>query len=120
TIALYCAGLFVACMFCHGELAAMRPAPKYLTRFYLMISIGGAAGGLFVGLVAPRIFNIFLELPLALIACAAFAALLAWRAARTAHATRSDPRPRNALYVASAIALAVTGYVAWNAWEYLA
>ncbi len=115
SIALYCAGLFVACMFCHGELAAMRPAPKYLTRFYLMISIGGAAGGLFVGLVAPRIFNIFLELPLALIACGIFAALLAWRAAR---ATKNAPKPRNALYLAAAGALAVTGYVAWNGWEY--
>jgi hypothetical protein len=116
SIALYCAGLFVACMFCHGELAAMRPAPKYLTRFYLMISIGGAAGGLFVGLVAPRIFSIFLELPLAMMACAAFAALLAWRAARAAKGT---PRPRNALYLATAVAVAVTGFVTWHAWEYL-
>ena len=32
SIALYSAGLFVACMFCHGELAAMRPAPRYLTQ----------------------------------------------------------------------------------------
>jgi len=116
SIALYCAGLFVACMFCHGELAAMRPAPKYLTRFYLMISIGGAAGGLFVGLVAPRIFSIFLELPLAMMACAAFAALLAWRAAR---ATKDAPKPRNALYLAAAAAVAVTGFVSWHAWEYL-
>jgi SAM-dependent methyltransferase len=103
-------------MFCHGELAAMRPAPKYLTRFYLMISIGGAAGGLFVGLVAPRIFSVFLELPLALIACASFAALLAWRSAR---ATKDAPRARNALYLAAAGAVVVTGFVTWHAWEYL-
>jgi SAM-dependent methyltransferase len=111
TIALYCAGLFVACMFCHGELAAMRPAPRYLTRFYLMISIGGAAGGLFVGLAAPRVFNVFLELPLALIACAALAALLTWR---TAAAARD-----RWLYAVPALALAVTAGVAWQAWEYL-
>jgi len=111
TIGLYCAGLFVACMFCHGELAAMRPAPKYLTRFYLMISIGGAAGGLFVGLVAPRIFSIFLELPLALIACAALAAWLTWKTARAA----GDRK----LYAAPALALAVTAGTAWHAWEYL-
>ena len=115
SIALYCAGLFAACMFCHGELAAMRPAPKYLTRFYLMISIGGAAGGLFVGLVAPRIFKTFLEMPLALVACAAIAALLTWRAARSG---KFAPRPRNAHYAASVVALVVTGFVAWHGWDY--
>jgi SAM-dependent methyltransferase len=111
TIALYCAGLFVACMFCHGELAAMRPAPRYLTRFYLMISIGGAAGGLFVGLAAPRIFNVFLELPLALIACAALAALLTWRTAAAARDAR--------LYAVPVLALGVAAGAAWHAWEYV-
>ena len=112
SIALYCAGLFVACMFCHGELAAMRPAPKYLTRFYLMISIGGAAGGLFVGLIAPRIFHLFLELPLALIACAALAAWLTWKTARAGAPASGCTRRRCA-------ALAVTAGAAWHAWEYL-
>lgn len=111
SIALYCAGLFVACMFCHGELAAMRPAPRYLTRFYLMISIGGAAGGLFVGLVAPRIFSVFLELPMALVACGALAALLTWKSARAA--------PKRWLFAAPVIALAVTAGAAWHAWVYL-
>ncbi|MCC6213217.1 MAG: fused MFS/spermidine synthase [Burkholderiales bacterium] len=111
SIGLYCAGLFVACMFCHGELAAMRPAPRYLTRFYLMISIGGAAGGLFVGLAAPRIFSVYLELPLALIACAALASLLTWRTAAAARDRR--------LYAVPAVALAVAGGAAWHAWEYL-
>ena len=115
SIALYCSGLFVACMFCHGELAAMRPAPKYLTRFYLMISIGGAAGGLFVGLVAPRIFDTFLELPLALVACGLIAAYLSWRSTR---AQAGFSRKNNLLYAATAVALAVTGYVGWHAWEY--
>jgi len=110
-IALYCAGLFVACMFCHGELAAMRPAPRYLTRFYLMISIGGAAGGLFVGLIAPHLFHVFLELPLALVACAALAAYLTWKTARASG--------RKWLYAAPALALAVTAGAAWHAWEYL-
>ena len=38
----YAAGLFVCCMLCHGELARRRPAPKHLTLFYLMVSLGGA------------------------------------------------------------------------------
>lgn len=53
---LYVVGMFVLCMFAHGELAADRPAPAYLTRFYLMVSLGGAIGGLFVGLIAAYIF----------------------------------------------------------------
>jgi hypothetical protein len=100
---LYCIGLFVACMFCHGELAAMRPAPKYLTRFYLMISLGGALGGLFVGLLAPKIFNAFFELPVALVALAALAALLAWPAARVKGLGR----------LAFAASLAATAASAW-------
>jgi hypothetical protein len=47
----FAAGLCICCMFCHGELAARRPHPRYLTGYYVMISLGGAAGGLFVGLI---------------------------------------------------------------------
>ena len=42
-------GLFTCCMVCHGELARLKPHPRYLTHFYLMISAGGALGGLLVG-----------------------------------------------------------------------
>src|SRR5436190_17519183 len=52
-LGVFCGGLFLACMFCHGELARLKPAPKYLTRFYLMVSVGGAAGSALVGIVAP-------------------------------------------------------------------
>lgn len=65
--------LFVASMVCHGELARMRPTVKHLTLFYLMISVGGALGGVFVVLVAPRIFIGFDELYWALFASAALA-----------------------------------------------
>jgi SAM-dependent methyltransferase len=61
-IPLYCTGLFVLCMFCHGELTLIKPAPRYLTTFYLMISLGGALGGLFVGVLAPHAFNGYWEL----------------------------------------------------------
>jgi hypothetical protein len=77
-IPLYTVGVFLACMFCHGELAHRKPAPRYLTSFYLMLSLGGALGGLAVGLVAPRVFPTYYELPLALFALSALAILLAW------------------------------------------
>src|SRR5690606_25806472 len=54
-IPLFAAGLFVMCMFFHGELAALKPAPRHLTGYYLMISLGGAIGGLAIGFVAPKL-----------------------------------------------------------------
>jgi SAM-dependent methyltransferase len=63
-IPLYLIGLFFVCMFLHGELASRRPATRHLTRFYLMISLGGALGGITVGLLAPRFFVGYYELGL--------------------------------------------------------
>lgn len=67
-IAVYFGLLFCACMACHGELVRLKPEPRYLTHFYLSISAGGAIGGLFVGLVAPMVFDILLELHFAIVA----------------------------------------------------
>ncbi len=74
----FCAGLFVCCMMCHGELARRRPAPQHLTLFYLMVSLGGAIGGMFVALIAPRVFNSYLELQVGLAACALLAMIVLW------------------------------------------
>jgi spermidine synthase len=60
--------LFVVAMVCHGELANDRPASRYLTEFYLWLSVGGVVGGAFNALVAPVIFSRVLEYPLALAA----------------------------------------------------
>jgi hypothetical protein len=70
-IASLAAALFVCCMVCHGELARSKPPSRYLTGFYVMVSIGGAAGGLFVGFLAPRLFNAYYEFPFGLALCAA-------------------------------------------------
>ncbi|KRB84951.1 spermidine synthase [Noviherbaspirillum sp. Root189] len=72
-IPLYATGLFFMCMFLHGELAMLRPSPRYLTRFYLMLSLGGALGGIAVGLLAPRLLPGYYELGIGL----AIVALLA-------------------------------------------
>ena len=64
-IAAYSALLFLACMIAHGELYLLRPSSKYLTTFYLMVSVGGALGGIFVNLVAPFIFTGYWEFYLA-------------------------------------------------------
>jgi len=69
-IPVFCAGLFIVCMFCHGELVKRKPPPQYLTSFYLMLSIGGALGGMLVGLIAPWVLPGYFELAFSLIACA--------------------------------------------------
>lgn len=81
----YLATLFVLCMTCHGELARSRPAARYLTAFYLSVAGGGALGGVFVAIVAPRVFTSFTEYPIALGAacCLAFASWLRSGAFRT-------------------------------------
>ncbi|HXI08204.1 MAG: spermidine synthase [Bradyrhizobium sp.] len=61
---------FIIAMACHGELARMRPAAKYLTGFYVALSFGGMVGGLFAGLIAPYAFSWVAEYPI-LIALAA-------------------------------------------------
>ncbi len=73
-IPLNLAGLFVMCMFFHGELAARKPAPLYLTRFYLMVSLGGALGGLAVGMVAVKFFNTYYEFGIGLVVALVIAA----------------------------------------------
>jgi hypothetical protein len=73
---LYFVGLFAACMVCHGELARLKPDPAHLTRFYLMISLGGAAGAVLVAIVAPLVLAGYFELGIALIALGAVIILI--------------------------------------------
>ena len=66
-VTVFFVGLFVACMFCHGELARMKPDPRYLTRFYLMLSVGGALGAVLVAIVAPLTLPGYFEVNVALV-----------------------------------------------------
>ena len=70
SIAAFAVALFVCCMVCHGELVRIKPHPRYLTGFYVAVSLGGACGGMFVGLLAPNIFPAYHEFPLGLALCA--------------------------------------------------
>ncbi|MGA2134895.1 MAG: fused MFS/spermidine synthase [Bryobacteraceae bacterium] len=65
-IPFFAAGLFVCCMVCHGELARLKPHPSRLTSYYVAIALGGALGGVFVALIAPRVFKGYYELPVGL------------------------------------------------------
>jgi len=98
----FAAGLFVCCMFCHGELARRRPSPRYLTLFYLMVSLGGAVGGIFVALVAPRAFRGYWEMPLALVACGLLAIVASWE-------IQFSPAVRTAFGVVLMVAMTALG-----------
>jgi hypothetical protein len=65
-IGIYSFALFACCMVCHGELARLKPSAPHLTRFYLWVATGGAAGGIFVALLAPWLFRGYWELHLGL------------------------------------------------------
>ncbi|MCX5661909.1 MAG: fused MFS/spermidine synthase [Planctomycetota bacterium] len=78
-IAFLSLALFAGCMLCHGELVRRKPHPQFLTHFYLTVAAGGAAGGLFVALLAPVIFTSFWEYPIGLTACCLLAGVVSAR-----------------------------------------
>ncbi|MBY0267571.1 MAG: fused MFS/spermidine synthase [Burkholderiales bacterium] len=102
-IPLFATGLFVLCMFFHGELAALKPSPRHLTGYYLMISLGGAVGGLLVGFVAPKLFNTYYEFGIGLV----FTLLLA------AYVSRRNP------LVVPVLALVAAGFSIFHVHAYI-
>ncbi len=83
-IPLFTVGLFIVCMFCHGELSRLKPVPSRLTTFYLMIALGGALGAILAGLLAPRVFTGIHEFPVSLLFVAALALWVNWQEGHTA------------------------------------
>lgn len=63
-VSVHLSAFFVIALLCHGELARRRPAPQFLTGFYMWLSAGGVIGGIAVGLIAPQVFNWVAEYPL--------------------------------------------------------
>lgn len=57
TVLFYCMCLLFFCFACHAELYRLRPSPRHATSFYLLIAAGGALGSVFVGIVAPLVFD---------------------------------------------------------------
>jgi hypothetical protein len=113
-IALFCLGLFTCCMVCHGELVLLKPHPKYLTQFFLMISAGGAVGGLLVGLMAPHVFNALYEMPAGLAVCA-LVVLIALRATPDWGWLRELLSPPRLL--AAALAVGILGFARDALWQ---
>jgi SAM-dependent methyltransferase len=104
-MSIFALGLFVTCMFCHGELSRLRPDPRHLTTYYLMIALGGALGGLLVAFGAPYLLPGYFEIQIGLVACGLLLLL----------------RTRALGWWATVVSIAVigaTGYLSKNAIEY--
>ncbi len=91
--------LFAICWSAHGALYQARPAAEQLTTYYLALSLGGWAGGAFVALLAPRIFDQLYE----------YVAAIALTAITVTIVRRSWRAPRNELAVLGVTALALIG-----------
>ena len=76
---LLCGALFLICLYCQNRLAVRRPASeRELTKFYLMISLGGFLGGILTSWVMPLVSKSVIEYLLGL----AFVVLAVWMIGR--------------------------------------
>jgi SAM-dependent methyltransferase len=121
--------LWCGALLCHGALVRERPAADRLAEFYLWLALGGALGGVFAGMVAPLLFTMRAEYPLAVLAVlwlaprvpAGLAPLrLSWRvllglagigaaaAAVLAWATKAPPGVGNVFVLAPSVAAVIS------------
>ncbi|MFY8275554.1 spermidine synthase [Pseudoalteromonas sp. SSDWG2] len=77
-VILYSLVLFAACMVCHGELVKAKPHTQYLTQFYLIMALGGALGTALITFVAPQVFTLYYEYPLAIAMALVLFAMCMW------------------------------------------
>ena len=71
-VVVHLVAFFWLALVCHGELARTRPPVDHLTDFYLCLAIGGVLGGALNALIAPLVFNGFVEYPLMIVLASAF------------------------------------------------
>jgi SAM-dependent methyltransferase len=78
-IVLVLFGLFIACLFCHAEAYALKPArASASTLFYLLFAAGGALGSYAVGIAFPLLFSFNYDLALTFVVTALLALAVVW------------------------------------------
>jgi len=71
--------VFFACLFCHTEACALRPArPSESTLFYLFFAAGGALGSFLIGIASPLLFSFNYDLALTFFVTALLALAVTW------------------------------------------
>jgi hypothetical protein len=79
SLPLFLIALFLCCFFLHGELYARRPVTAGMTRFYLVVATGGAAGTLLVGVIFPLVLRANYDLACTLIVVSLIALAAIWQ-----------------------------------------
>ena len=115
----FCTALFVLFMVFHGELARRRPAPAFLTSFYLMVSVGGAVGGLLIGFAAPYLLNALYDLQIVVCLAAFLLLYLLWRgrdksAASTSAAFLDETYDK---VIVTTLTGAMLAYIGWRFYQ---
>jgi SAM-dependent methyltransferase len=105
--------LFIVSVLLHARLYEARPAASRLTLFYLVMSAGGALGGVFTALIAPVLFDWVWEHPLLVMA----AALLMPLPALLDFRRLPDLDPTLAR-LAALLLLGVAGFLCWLLHDY--
>ena len=103
--------LFAVAVTLHARLYDLRPPTSRLTLFYLVMSAGGALGGLFTALLAPLWFDWVWEHPLLVLAAAMLVPqrpLLEWM--------RMDGLTRPAILTAVAVLVGFAAFLGWVLW----
>jgi len=100
----------------HGMLSSDRPSAKHLTEFYLIMSVGGALGGLFNGVVAPLVFESTVEYQIVLL-CAV--ALLPWQKIKDIGDPKNKKKARLVRYGLPALSVGYMLLVGMFAEEFL-
>lgn len=101
---------FAVAMVCHGQLAKTKPDTKYLTEFYLLISVGGVLGGAFNSLLAPLIFNSVIEYQIIIIVSCFFRPMLQ---------KYKNEKKERVLDVLLPVVLGTLLYLYFNSYEYI-
>jgi SAM-dependent methyltransferase len=79
SLPLFLSALFLCCFFLHGELYARRPVTAGMTRFYLVVASGGAAGTLLVGVIFPLVLRANYDLACTLVVVSLIALAATWQ-----------------------------------------
>lgn len=58
--------LLGVCLLCHGEVARLKPSSSFLTQYYMLLSAGGAIGGVIVAILCPALLDTHVEVPFTL------------------------------------------------------
>lgn len=111
-VSIFLGAIFCGCLVCHGEMVRIKPPSRYLTGFYLAISLGGALGGLFVSLISPLIFDGYWELHVSLLFLAFLGAFTLLRGLKKA-------KSEKLLILTTGVAVVLIGFLSNGLWKHV-